>query len=90
MHRIKIFLLLILLVNSCILIPMHERKISDEKLQLIEIMELSKTEHYEQAVEKCQEFMKEFPESEYYDIALMKLGEGFKGLVEQEIGRAHV
>jgi len=84
MHRIKFFLLLILFVNSCILLPMPERKLSDEKLQLIEIMELSKTERYEQAVEKCQEFMKEFPESEYYDIALMKLGDGFKGLVEQD------
>ncbi|MCK5187525.1 MAG: hypothetical protein KAR43_10390, partial [Deltaproteobacteria bacterium] len=84
MHRITFFLLLILFVNSCIFIPMPERKLSDEKLQLIEIIELSKDKLYEKAIEKCQEFMKDFTESEYYDIALLRLGEAFEGLIEQD------
>lgn len=84
MHRIQFFLLLMLFINSCILIPMPERKLSDEKQQLKEIIELSEGKLYEQTIETCQAFMKAFPKSEYYDIVLLKLGEAFKGLVEQD------
>ena len=73
-----------LFLSSCIFLSMPERKLSDEKLQLIEIIELSKDKLYEKAIEKCQEFMKDFPESEYYDIALLRLGEAFEGLIEQD------
>lgn len=82
MHPVKFLLLLILFINACIFLPTPERKLSDEAILLKKIIELSEDKLHEQAVEKCQAFMEAFPESEYYDIALLKLGEAFKGLVE--------
>jgi len=66
---------------------MPEHKLGDEELQLKEIIELSHGKLYEQAIKKCQEFMRTFPESKYYDIALLKLGEAFEGLIEQDYRR---
>ncbi len=84
MHRITFFLLLILFLSSCIFLSMPERKLGDEEQQLKEIIELSDDKFYEKAVEKCQKFTKDFPESRYYDIALLRLGEAFEGLIEQD------
>ena len=56
----------------------------DEETLLREIKELSDDKLYQEAIEKCQEFMSTFPESKFYDIALLKLGEAFEGLVEKD------
>ena len=84
MQRIISSLFFILFLSSCIFLSMPERKLGDEEQQLKEIIELSDDNFYEKTVEKCQEFMKDFPESRYYDIALLRLGEAFEGLVEQD------
>ena len=56
----------------------------EEETQLKEIIELSDDKFYEEAIEKCQGFMKNFPESKFYDLVLLKLGEAFEGLWEKD------
>jgi len=61
--------------------PAH--KMGDEEAQLIEIKELSDERLYEEAIKKCQEFLRNFPKSKFYDVVLLRLGEAFEGLVEK-------
>lgn len=56
----------------------------DEEAQLLEIKKLSDDELYEEAIKNCKEFMRNFPKSTFYDVALLKLGEAFEGLVEKK------
>ena len=56
----------------------------DEEAQLLEIKKLSDDELYEEAIKNCNEFMRDFPKSTFYDVALLKLGEAFEGLVEKK------
>lgn len=54
----------------------------DEEKQLQEIKKLSDDKLYEEAIKNCQKFMRTFPKSSFYDVVLLRLGEGFEGLVE--------
>ena len=62
---------------------MPEHKMGDEEAKLLEIKKSSDDELYEEAIKNCQEFMTNFPKSEFYDVVLLRLGEAFEGLVEK-------
>jgi len=84
MYRITYFFLLGAFLSSCVLLPTPEFKVGDEALQLQEITKMIDDRFYEQAVQRCQEFMKKFPKSKSSDVVLLRLGQAFEGLVEEE------
>ncbi|KPJ59283.1 MAG: hypothetical protein AMJ42_02090 [Deltaproteobacteria bacterium DG_8] len=83
MYRIRSFILLVIFLNSCIFLPTPELKMGDEEAKLQEIKKLSDDKLYEDAIRNCQEFMRNFPKSKFYDLVLLMLGEAFEGLVEK-------
>jgi len=64
-------------------LPTPELRIKDEEIILQEIKTLSDEKLYEDAIRNCQEFMKDFPGSKFYDLVLLRLGEAFEGLLEK-------
>ena len=77
-----IFLFLLLSFNSCILLPMPERKLGEEQAQLKEILTLSDEKVYKEVIDKSRGFLELFPDSDYYDVVLLKLGEAYEGLLK--------
>ena len=63
---------------------MPEKKLNEEQTQLKAILELSDDNLYVEVIDECREFLELFPESKYGDIALLKLGEAYEGLLEDE------
>jgi hypothetical protein len=84
MHYMRYFFILALFFSSCILLPEREPKVNVEVAQLKEIKELSDDRFYEEAIKKCFLFKKNFPESPFNDVVILKLGEAFEGLLEKD------
>ena len=79
-----ISLTLLFFLSACIFLPVPERKLNEEQTQLKAIFELSDDRLYAKAIDECREFLELFPESKYGDIALLKLGEAYEGLLEYD------
>ena len=81
MRYLVALLTLLVFLSSCIFLPVPEKKLNEEQIQLKAILELSDEELYEKAIDECQEFLAVFPESKYSDVVLLKLGEAYEGLL---------
>lgn len=79
-----ISLTLLFFLSACIFLPVPEKKFNEEQTQLKAIFELSDDRLYAKAIDECREFLELFPESKYGDIALLKLGEAYEGLLEYD------
>ena len=79
-----ISLTLLFFLSACIFLPVPEKKLNEEQTQLKAIFELSDDKLYAEAIDECREFLELFPESKYGDIALLKLGEAYEGLLEND------
>ena len=84
MRSLVISLTFLLFLNGCIFLPVPEKKFNEEQTQLKAIFELSDDRLYAKAIDECREFLELFPESKYGDIALLKLGEAYEGLLEYD------
>ena len=83
-----IVLSLFVSLNSCILLPMPERKIGEEEAQLREILKFTDEKAYKEVIEKSPGFMDSFPESKYYDVVLLNLGQAYEGLLATKYYKA--
>jgi hypothetical protein len=80
--RVSLPLLILMCFSACIFLPMPERKPGEEETLFQEIIDLSHDRVYEEAIKSCREFLERFPASKMYDVALLKLGEAFEGLLQ--------
>ncbi len=74
-------LLAIVFLSACILLPMPERKLGEEETLLKELLTLADAKDYKEVIEKSPGFMEAFPESKYYDVVLLNLGQAYEGLL---------
>ena len=81
MQYMIIALSLFVSLNSCILLPMPEKKLGEEEAQLKELLTLSDEKAFQEVIEKSPGFMESFPESKYYDVVLLNLGMAYEGLL---------
>jgi hypothetical protein len=60
---------------------MPEKKLGEEETQLKELLTIADEKAYKEVIEKSPGFMESFPESKYYDVVLLNLGQAYEGLL---------